>query len=159
MTCSREEIEKAISELKEGDLYIAKEIGMRLCTFECNMFLSTRKGEEIKTYIELLSKLKAASEDIAASQTVEGIFEIIDRFDDELADYIKAEKVKTATEAMEIAHSFIKKYIPIALPMKAVREEDVWNVDIDVGALAVKVAKVKVDAKTGDILSYGIPEK
>jgi len=28
-----------------------------------------------------------------------------------------------------------------------------------VGALAVKIAKVKVDARTGDILSYDIPEK
>jgi len=60
---------------------------------------------------------------------------------------------------MDIAHTFIKKYSPVALPLKAVRENDVWLVDIDVGALAVKVAKVKVDARTGDILSYDIPER
>jgi len=60
---------------------------------------------------------------------------------------------------MEIAHSFIKKYSPVALPLKAVKEGDAWLVDIDVGALAVKIAKVKVDARTGDILSYDIPEK
>ncbi|MDI6814671.1 MAG: hypothetical protein QMC90_01095 [Dehalococcoidales bacterium] len=58
---------------------------------------------------------------------------------------------------MEIAHSFIKKYSPVALPMKADKEGDVWLVDI--GPLAVKVAKVKVDARTGDILSYEIPPK
>ena len=92
MAYSREEIDKSIIELKERDLYIAKEIGMRLCTFEYNMFLSTRKGEEIKTYIELGSKLQAASEEIAASQTVEGVFEIIDRFDGELADYIRGRR-------------------------------------------------------------------
>ena len=60
---------------------------------------------------------------------------------------------------MEVAHSFIKKYSPVALPLKAVKEKDFWLVDIDVGALAVKVAKVKVDARTGDILSYEIPER
>ena len=60
---------------------------------------------------------------------------------------------------MEIAHTFIKKYSPVALPLKAVKEDDVWLVDIDVGALAVKIANVKVDARTGDILSYDIPQK
>ena len=67
-------------------------------------------------------------------------------------------EVKSAEEATEIAHSFIKKYRPIALPLKALREDDVWNVDIDVGPLAVKIAKVKIDAKTGNIISYEIPE-
>lgn len=89
MAYSREEIDKAISKLKESDLYIARELGMRLCTFEYNLFLSTRKDEETKTYIEIASKLKTASEAIAASQTVEGVFEMIDRFDEELADYIR----------------------------------------------------------------------
>ena len=60
---------------------------------------------------------------------------------------------------MEIAHSFIKKYSPVALPLKAERKDDVWLVDIYVGALAVKIAKVKIDARTGDILSYDIPTK
>jgi uncharacterized membrane protein YkoI len=67
-------------------------------------------------------------------------------------------EVKTAEEATEIARSFIKKYRIIALPVKAVREDDVWNVEIDVGPLAVRIAKVKVDAKTGNIMSYEIPE-
>ena len=68
------------------------------------------------------------------------------------------QEVKSAKEATEIAHSFIKKYRPIALPLKAVREGDVWFVEIDVGPLAVKIAKIKIDAKTGDIISYEIPE-
>ncbi|GAI38294.1 unnamed protein product, partial [marine sediment metagenome] len=45
-----------------------------------------------------------------------------------------------------------------ALPVKAIREDNVWSVDIDVGPLAVKIAKVKIDAKTGGIISYEIPE-
>jgi uncharacterized membrane protein YkoI len=67
-------------------------------------------------------------------------------------------EVKNAEEATEIASLFIKKYRLIALPIKAVREGEIWNVEIDVGPLAVKVAKVKIDAKTGNIISYEIPE-
>ncbi len=67
-------------------------------------------------------------------------------------------EIKSAAEATEIAHSFIKKYRPIALPLKATRENDVWNVEIDVGPLFVRIAKVKIDAKTGSIISYEIPE-
>jgi len=67
-------------------------------------------------------------------------------------------EVKNAGEATEIATSFIKKYRLIALPVKAVKEGEVWNVEIDVGPLAVKLAKVRIDAKTGNIMSYEIPE-
>jgi len=68
-------------------------------------------------------------------------------------------EVKSAEEATEIANSFLKNYYPYRRPIKAVKGDDVWLVDIDVGPLAVKLAKVKVDARTGDILSYEIPEK
>jgi len=67
-------------------------------------------------------------------------------------------KVKSAEEATEIARTFIKKHRVIALPVKAIKEDNVWSVDIDVGPLAVKIAKVKIDAKTGGIISYEIPE-
>lgn len=67
-------------------------------------------------------------------------------------------EIKSAEEATEVARSFIKKYRIIALPIKAIREGDLWNVELDVGPLAVKVAKVKVDAKTGSIISYELPE-
>lgn len=149
-----------IEELKKADLLIAKETCLSLCTLEYNMFLFTLEGEEIQAYIKHWKKrIQAAKKMIKASTTVEAAFRIFDEFDSELLNYVKAAKVDTADKAMEIAHSFIKKYVPVALPLKAVRQDDVWLVDIDVGALAVKVAKVKVDARTGDILSYEIPEK
>ena len=66
-------------------------------------------------------------------------------------------EVKSAREATEIAQSFIKKYRFTARPLKAVREDDTWLVEIDVGPLATMIAKVKVDAKSGDILEYTIP--
>jgi len=68
------------------------------------------------------------------------------------------EEIKSAKEATEVALSFIKKYRFIARPLKAVREDNTWLVEIDVGPLATIIAKVKVDAKSGDILEYTIPE-
>ena len=67
-------------------------------------------------------------------------------------------EVKSAPEATAIAQSFIKKYRFTARPLKAVREDDTWLVDIDVGPIFAIIAKVKVDAKSGDILEYTIPE-
>ena len=66
-------------------------------------------------------------------------------------------EVKSAREATEIARTFVKKYRSIARPLKAVREGDTWLVDIDVGPLFVAVAKIKIDAKSAEILEYTIP--
>jgi len=66
-------------------------------------------------------------------------------------------KVKSAAEATEIAQTFIKKYRWYTRPLKAVRQNDAWLVEIDVGPVFNVIAKVKVDAKSGDILEYTIP--
>jgi len=66
-------------------------------------------------------------------------------------------EVKSAAEATEIARSFIKKYRWYTRPLKAVREDDAWLVEIDVGAVFTVIAKIKVDVKSGDILEYTIP--
>jgi ACT domain-containing protein len=66
-------------------------------------------------------------------------------------------KVKSAVEATEIARSFIKKYRSYTRPLKAVQEDDTWLVEIDVGPIFTVIAKIKVDAKSGDILEYTIP--
>ncbi len=68
-----------------------------------------------------------------------------------------AVEINSAEEATEIAVSFIKKHRWYTRPLKAVREDDVWLVEIDVGPLFAVVAKVKIDAKTGKILEYTIP--
>ncbi len=124
------------------------------------MVLLGLEGEERKSYVEYWGKkLGNATRELEDSTTLEQTIGIGNEYEEEFGDYITATKIDTADKAMDIAHSFIKKYSPVALPLKAVREDDIWLVDIDVGALAVKVAKVKVDAKTGDILSYEIPER
>ena len=152
--------EEAISELHSKYLHIMKIMALESCTTHFNMFLFLQRGEEIGKYKELWSKrLENTKQEIQDSETIEGVIDARDKFGNDIIDYIKATKVDTADKAMEIAHSFIKKYSPVALPMKAVKEGDIWEVDIDVGALAVKIAKVKIDARTGDILNYEIPEK
>ena len=152
--------EKAISDLYSQDLGIIKIMAAESCTTHYNVFALLQRGEEIDQYKKLWRKrLEVASQEILESETIEDTIKIRDKFSNDIYAYIKATKVDTADKAMEIAHSFIKKYSSVALPLKAVREDDVWLVDIDVGALAVKIANVKVDAKTGDILSYEIPEK
>lgn len=65
--------------------------------------------------------------------------------------------VNSAEQATTIARSFIKKHRILAIPLKAVREDDVWHVELDVGPLAISVAKVDVDARTGKILKYEMP--
>jgi len=156
MSNSRDEIE----ELKKRDLLVAQRLGNLWCTTLYNVGLLSRKGEEAKSYAELWKKkVEATKEKIEASQRIEETFGVMDKFRNEFTEYVTATKVDTADKAMEIAHAFIKKYVPVALPMKAGRENDVWLVDVDVGALTVKIARVKVDAKTGDILGYEIPPK
>lgn len=155
-----EKAESAIEKLEKTDLLIAKLVANALSLGLYRTALLWIKGEELNAAIAIWDKrLEAIREELKAAQTVKSVFEIQRKFDRELAKYIRAEKVETAEEAMDIAHTFIKKYSTVALPMKAVKEGDVWLVDIDVGALAVKIAKIKIDAKTGDILNYEIPEK
>lgn len=73
-------------------------------------------------------------------------------------DKTMAEKVKSAEEATEIALSFLNKHYRFIhkQPTKAVREDNVWLVEIDVGLLLTRIAKLKIDAKTATILEYTI---
>ncbi|MFH0847094.1 MAG: PepSY domain-containing protein [Chloroflexota bacterium] len=66
-------------------------------------------------------------------------------------------EVKSAEEATEIAELFLKKYRWLVRPLKAMRGDDVWTVEVDVGLIGVAVATVKIDAKTGAVQEYNIP--
>ena len=65
--------------------------------------------------------------------------------------------VEGAEKATEIAVSFIKKHYFIAMPKKAVREGNFWIIEIDVGFVSPRIAKVKLDAETGNIIDYTVP--
>jgi hypothetical protein len=64
------------------------------------------------------------------------------------------EKVDNAEEAMHAAHAFMKKDNAVALPLKAQRRDDFWLVDVDIGAVRMEIVRVKIDAKTGEILGH-----
>ena len=67
-------------------------------------------------------------------------------------------KVESAVQATDIAVEFLKRHFPIFhRPLKAGREQGAWVVEVDVGPFLVKVARVSIDAETGDITSYEIP--
>lgn len=135
-----------------------KQTAGALCTTTYNLFVNILRGEEQKRYADYWKpKLDSARKAISDAPTLDKSMDLAGELLIEIGEYATGRKVDTADRAMEIAHSFIKKYSAVALPLKAVREDDSWLVDIDVGALAVKVAKVKIDARTGDVLSYEIP--
>ncbi len=47
----------------------------------------------------------------------------------------------------------------MALPLKAVRRDEVWVVDVDIGAVRMEIVRVKIDAKTGGILGHETVER
>ena len=67
-------------------------------------------------------------------------------------------EVKSAPEATTIAEKFVKKYRFFTRPVKAVRRDDTWIVEIDVGPIITSIATVTIDAKSGDILEYSLTE-
>lgn len=67
------------------------------------------------------------------------------------------EKVDSADKATELAVAFLEKHYYYVKPVKAVREEDIWTVEVDVGLLSVQIAKVSIDANKSSIIQYSIP--
>lgn len=63
-------------------------------------------------------------------------------------------EVADASQATEVALSFLKKSYPFAWPLKTLKEQDTWLVEVDIGLFERRIARVKVDAKTGGILEY-----
>jgi hypothetical protein len=70
-------------------------------------------------------------------------------------------EIKNASEATEKASAFIleKNSIrgKIAEPIKAVRENDTWLVEFNIGIVRFIKAYVKINSTTGEILEYHIP--
>jgi len=66
-------------------------------------------------------------------------------------------EIKDAATATEIAQAFLKKNYSYGWPKKAVREDDVGMVEVDVGAFTTRIAKVKISAKDGTIIDYSVP--
>lgn len=172
-----EELEKQLRELRAGQLAIMKMMAAEICEIYYNISLLSQKGEGVLKYIELWSRrLDDVRRIIQATQTIEDATKTSDKFLKELADYGREQKaasppqagasppqvvkeVDSAEEAMDIANAFMKKDHPVALPLKVVRRDDVWLVDVDIGAVRMEIVRVKIDAKTGAILGHETIEK
>ena len=66
--------------------------------------------------------------------------------------------VKTGSEATEIAVTFLGKFYSFPQPSKATKQDDTWVLEVDVGLGRRRTAKVKVDAKTGEIIEYEVSQ-
>ena len=62
--------------------------------------------------------------------------------------------ITSAQEAIDIAQQFIEPHYPWHKPLKAVRDNDVWIVEFDVGAIRVETAVVRIDASTKEIKEF-----
>jgi hypothetical protein len=165
-----EAIERAIDALRAGNLVIMKTMATELTEMYYNIFVLSQKGEDMKKYTELWAKkLADIRRIIQGSETSEAATGTVDKLVKDIADYTKAEEVDSATkaaekvdnaeEAMDIAHTFMKKDNSVALPLKAVRRDEVWLVDVDIGAVRMEIVRVKIEAKTGNILGHETVER
>ncbi len=62
--------------------------------------------------------------------------------------------ITSAQEAIDIAQQFIEPHYPWHKPLKALREDDVWLVEFDVGAVRVETVVVRIDASTKEIREF-----
>jgi hypothetical protein len=130
-----EAIEKAINELRAGNLAIKEIIAAIGQTIQA----SETGGDATRTRDKLLKEISQHAKEESTAEVVD--------------------KVEDAEEAMHVAHAFMKKDNPVALPLKAHRRSDTWLVDVDVGAVRMEIVRVKIDAKTGNILGHETVEK
>ena len=63
-------------------------------------------------------------------------------------------EITSAQEAINVAKEFIEPHYPWHQPVKAVREDGIWVVEFDVGAVKVEIATVKVDANNQEIKEF-----
>jgi hypothetical protein len=129
-----EAIEKAIEELRAGNLAI--------------MQIMAALGRTIQSKETTADVVKTA--DVTREEKLVSDAEAVEK---------AIEKVKDDLDAMDIANAFMKKDNPVALPLKAVRRDDIWLVDVDIGAVRMEIVRVKIEAKTGKILSHEVVER
>lgn len=67
-------------------------------------------------------------------------------------------EVKSATKATEIATSLLKQYYGFLRPISAVRDNGIWVVKVDVGVFEKRIAEVKIDASTAEVIWYSVPD-
>lgn len=67
-------------------------------------------------------------------------------------------KIESADLATEVAVSFLKQYHTVLQrPHKARVEGGKWIVELDIGVIFTRMAKVVIDPDTGQIEEYEVP--
>ncbi len=67
-------------------------------------------------------------------------------------------EIATAEQATDSANRFLGKYYFLRSPVGARREDDRWIVRVDIGAFTPAVVTVTIDARSGDVLEYDLPD-
>jgi hypothetical protein len=119
--------------------------------------------------LAIMQIMAAIGRTIQRPETTEAIIGTGDKSVKDITDHARAEKVESAgkapekvdnaEDAMAVANAFMKKDNSVALPLKAVRRDEVWVVDVDIGAVRMEIVRVKIDAKTGGILGHETVER
>ena len=67
-------------------------------------------------------------------------------------------KIEGADQATEVAVTFLREYHTVLQkPHRARLEDGKWVVEIDIGAIFTRMAKVVIDSDTGQIDEYDVP--
>ena len=67
-------------------------------------------------------------------------------------------KIEAADQATEVAVTFLREYHTVLQrPHRARLEDGKWVVEIDIGAIFTRIAKVVIDPDTGQIAEYDVP--
>ena len=67
-------------------------------------------------------------------------------------------KIEAADQATEVAVTFLREYHTVLQrPHRARLEDGKWVVEIDIGAIFTRMAKVVIDPDTGRIAEYDVP--
>lgn len=137
-----EAIEKSVAELRAGNLAIMQIIAALGQTIQ--------RKETTANVVKTGNKPVKETADYAREERLVSDAEAVEK---------AVEKVRDDLDAMDIANAFMKKDNPVALPLKAVRRDDIWLVDVDIGAVRMEIVRVKIEARTGKILSHEVVEK
>ena len=66
--------------------------------------------------------------------------------------------ITSAKQATEIATEFLNEYFTAQKPISTKKGNGNWVVKVDVGLFLTQIATVEIDADSGEVLSYVLPQ-
>lgn len=65
--------------------------------------------------------------------------------------------INTAEDAVNVAERLLERYYAFRKLLNARRQDGMWLVEFDVGIISKQLARITLDAATGDIMEYITP--